>query len=47
MRIFQVGLSVLAANSLLPKEYTNQDMIDILSSTADDVIMSAKMRRGL
>lgn len=47
MRIFQVGLSVMAANSLLPKEYTNQDMIDILSSTADDVIMSAKMRRGL
>lgn len=47
MRIFQVGLSVLATNSLLPKEYTSQDMIDILSSTADDVIMSAKMRRGL
>ena len=46
MRIFQLGLSIMAANSLLPKEYNKQDMMDILSSTADDVIMSAKLRRG-
>ena len=31
---------------LLPKEYNKQDMMDILSSTADDVIMSAKLRKG-
>jgi hypothetical protein len=37
----------MAANGLLPKEYNKQDMMDILSSTADDVIMSAKLRRGL
>lgn len=47
MRIFQLGLSMMAANSLLPKEYNMQDMMEILSSTADDVIMSAKIRRGL
>jgi AcrR family transcriptional regulator len=47
MRIFQLGLSIMAASSLLPKEYNKQDMMDILSSTADDVIMSAKLRRGL
>lgn len=46
MRIFQLGLSVMAANSLLSKEYNMQDMMEILSSTADDVIMSAKIRRG-
>ena len=46
MRIFQLGLSMMAANSLLPKEYKKQDVMDILSSTADDVIMSAKLRKG-
>lgn len=47
MRVFQLGLSMMAANSLLPKEYKKQDMMDILSSTADDVIMSAKLRKGI
>jgi len=46
MRIFQLGLSIMAADSLLPKEYNKQDLMDILTSTADDVIMSAKLRRG-
>jgi AcrR family transcriptional regulator len=46
MRIFQLGLSTMAANGLLPKEYTKQEMTDILSSTAADVIMSAKLRKG-
>ncbi|HHU18609.1 MAG TPA: TetR/AcrR family transcriptional regulator [Clostridiales bacterium] len=47
IRIFQFGLSMMAANGLLPKDYSKQDMMDILSSTADDVIMSAKIRKGL
>ena len=47
MRIFQLGLSIMAANGLLPKEYNRQDMMDILSGAADDVIMSAKLRKGL
>ncbi len=37
----------MAANGLLPKEYNRQDMMDILSGAADDVIMSAKLRKGL
>jgi len=45
MRIFQLGLSIMASSGLLPKEYNRQDMMDILSSAADDVIMSAKLRR--
>jgi AcrR family transcriptional regulator len=47
VRIFQLGLSIMAANGLLPKEYNKQAMIDILSSAADDVILSAKIRRGM
>lgn len=47
MRMFQLGLSIMAANSLLPKEYSRQDLIDIMASAADDVIMSAKLRKGL
>ena len=47
MRIFQLGLSIMAANGLLPKEYNKQDIMDILSGAADDVIISAKLRRGL
>lgn len=47
MRVFQLGLSMMVANSLLPKEYKKQNMMDILASTADDVIMSAKLRKGI
>ncbi len=45
MKIFQLGLSVMAANGLLPKEYKKQDLLDILSSTANDVILSAKLSK--
>ena len=47
MRVFQLGLSMMAASNLLPKEYNKQDAMDILSSTADDVIISAKLRKGI
>jgi len=47
MRIFHLGLSIMAANGLLPKEYNRQDMMGILSGAAADVIMSAKLRKGL
>ena len=41
MRIFQLGLSMMAANSLLPKEYNMQDMMEILSSTANWINFSS------
>ena len=44
--IFQLGLSIMAANSLLPEEFNKQDMMDILSSATDDVIMSSKLSKG-
>ncbi|MDD2402153.1 MAG: hypothetical protein PHD60_08150, partial [Clostridia bacterium] len=46
MRIFQLGLSVMVANGLLPKDYKKQDLMDILSSTADDVILSAQLSKS-
>ncbi len=45
MRIFQIGLSVMVANGLLPNNYGKQELKDILLSTADDVIMSARIRK--
>ncbi len=45
MKVFQLGLSVMVANDLLPKDYKTQDLIDILSSTADDVILTAMLRK--
>ena len=45
MRVFQLGLSVMAANGLLPKDYEMQDLMDMLSSTANDVILSARLSK--
>lgn len=46
MRIFQLGLSVMAANGLLPKDYEKQDLMNILSSTANDVILSTRRSKN-
>jgi AcrR family transcriptional regulator len=46
IRIFQLGLSVMAANGLLPKDYEKQDLMNILSSTANDVILSTRLSKN-
>jgi len=46
MKIFQLGLSVMVANGLLPKDYEKQDLVDILSSAANDVILSARLSKS-
>jgi AcrR family transcriptional regulator len=43
MRIFQLGLSVMVANDLLPEDYEEQYLMDILSSAANDIIRSARL----
>jgi len=43
MRIFQLGLSVMVANDLLPKNYENQELIDLISNTANDVILATRL----
>jgi AcrR family transcriptional regulator len=46
MKIFQLGLSVMVANGLLPKDYEIQDLMDLLSSAANDVILSARLSKN-
>ena len=46
MKIFQLGLSVMVANGLLPKDYEIQDLMDLLSSAANDVILSARLSKS-
>lgn len=45
IRIFQIGLAVMAANSSLPSDFEKQDLMDILSSAADDVIQSTRLSK--
>lgn len=44
MKIFQLGLSVMAANDLLPEDYTEEQMIALMNSAAKDVISTARRR---
>ena len=44
MIIFQVGLSVMVANELLPGDYSEEQMVQLLNSAAEDVISAAKRR---
>ena len=43
MRVCQLGLSVMVANDLLPKDFNEEKMLDILNSTASDVIIATRM----
>ncbi|MBS4202173.1 TetR/AcrR family transcriptional regulator [Bacillus sp. FJAT-49732] len=47
MRVFTVGLSVMVANGLLPKEFSEERGIELLNSTATDVITSARLSKGM
>ncbi|MCP1135979.1 TetR/AcrR family transcriptional regulator [Paenibacillus polysaccharolyticus] len=44
MKTFQVGISVMAANDLLPEDYTEEQMIQLMNSAAQDVISTARGR---
>lgn len=45
MKIFQVGMSVMVANELLPGDFTEEQMIQLMNSAAEDVISTAKRRK--
>jgi AcrR family transcriptional regulator len=44
MRIFSVGLSVMVANNLLPPSFSEEDGVELLASTAIDVVTSARLK---
>ncbi|WP_411553062.1 TetR/AcrR family transcriptional regulator [Paenibacillus lautus] len=46
MRIFQTGLTLMAANGLQPEEFDFDQMIKLLDSVAEDVVMAARIRKG-
>lgn len=46
MQIFQTGLSVMVANDLLPDDFNEEKMIEMLDSTAKDVITAARLRQS-
>ncbi|PAV28050.1 TetR family transcriptional regulator [Virgibacillus profundi] len=45
MQIFQTGLSVMVANGLLPENFSEEMMIEMLDSTAEDVIATSHFRK--
>lgn len=45
MRIFQLGLSVMYANDLLPADITEEDLLKILSDAGDDIITATRIRK--
>ncbi|MCM3767614.1 TetR/AcrR family transcriptional regulator [Neobacillus niacini] len=46
MRIFQIGLSLMVANELLPDDFNEEKMMHMLGSTASDIITAAQIRKG-
>ncbi|GAB6926606.1 hypothetical protein JCM10914A_05890 [Paenibacillus sp. JCM 10914] len=45
MRVFQVGLSIMVANGLLPPEIDLKKMNEISNSAAEDVIIGTRFRK--
>ncbi|WP_055109067.1 TetR/AcrR family transcriptional regulator [Paenibacillus ihumii] len=45
MRIFQLGLSVMIANGLLPDSFGEKEAIALLDHAAEDVIAGARLRQ--
>ncbi|MCE7791869.1 TetR family transcriptional regulator [Salipaludibacillus sp. CUR1] len=45
MRVFQTGLSVMAANRLLGEDVSEERMVDMLDSAAEDIIAGARLRK--
>lgn len=45
MKIFQLGLSVMIANGLLPESFSEEQAMALLDQTAGDVIAGARLRQ--
>lgn len=46
MRVFQLGLSVMIANGLLTDNFTENEAVSLLESTANDIIASNRQRKN-
>lgn len=45
MQVFQLGLSVMDVNDMLPEDFTEERMIALLESAGNDVISAARLRK--
>jgi len=45
MKIFQTGLSIMVANRLFTEDVSDEWMVEILDSTASDVIVATRLRK--
>ncbi|CEG25763.1 TetR/AcrR family transcriptional regulator [Bacillus sp. B-jedd] len=45
MRVFQLGLSVMDVNGMLPGEMSDKELIGILERTGGDIIEAARLRK--
>ena len=45
MRIFQLGLSVMVANELLPEDFDEEEQIELLASMGTDVITATRLQK--
>lgn len=45
MDIFHTGLMVQVANEILPKDFTEEQLIEILDRVAEDIVIAAKVRK--
>lgn len=46
MRVFQLGLSVMVANRILPEEMDEEKQIELLTSVGEDVLRGLHRRKG-
>ncbi|KAB3529176.1 TetR/AcrR family transcriptional regulator [Alkaliphilus serpentinus] len=46
VRTFQLGLSVMTANGLLPKDLSIKDLMEILGSAAEDIVLSTRIKKN-
>ncbi|KIL37100.1 TetR family transcriptional regulator [Cohnella kolymensis] len=46
MRVFQLGLSVMDVNGLLPEDYDEEKLIKVLQSAGGDIITAAHLRKN-
>ncbi|WP_067839324.1 TetR/AcrR family transcriptional regulator [Amphibacillus sediminis] len=45
MRVFQTGLTLMAANNLLPETFELEQMIKLSDSVAEDIVLGARLRK--
>lgn len=46
MSIFQMGLSIMDVNGLLPEGFNEEKLIELMESTGNDVIAATRMRKN-